>query len=669
MGKDLEIDLKIGDADARRVVDRQVIGLSNLQMEAVKYADKLEAAKRAANASAAAAQKSLKAAQDAADRAAAAQEKAEARALDAAVKAAERKSRESQRAAQAAIAAADRKARAEVMAAQKGVDAEASRVAKLDRLGRQQLSGEEVWLRARARANQEYQQRRVDSAARIMAGESEAASASDRLVESAGRIAAGFVGLGAAESVLREIAGAISDSRQKSVDFAESLLKTKEQLAEIATLRGLAFADDDFVRKMAGFSQATGLSIGESDQFQRQLYGSAAGALQKGNVDEATLEKASVLTGQVAARQTKDFGTRGDLVGMLGQFRKYDKGDAGAEQIASDAEAVRLGLTEGRGDDAPLTRAFLSVAGSMIGEGRALPAAPELAALIGIMSLTSGPMMADTAAEQLMRGLRGDTPKQMEFVKSFAGIDEHDKLPERLNKMIPALRAKQGEGRDIQTFLTESGMNQEQSRRLTEMVPNLEMFNTRLAKSQNPVDGRAIADANRDFNNSPLGTLRSGAAARFNAQLEKGKEREALEAEMPAAEADLIKEGLDTNPAFAAENLLRAAQSGFTTSGRDLRIQQRALDRLGRRAGGGYSPAEVAAGADLDPAYGAPGGMTAVGAAAGFDAYGAAAQFYKDMIQINQAQLKELQKQNAGKPGNGAPPVFPAAPAPAGRRP
>jgi hypothetical protein len=194
------------------------------------------------------------------------------------------------------------------------------------------------------------------------------------------------------------------------------------------------------------------------------------------------------------------------------------------------------------------------------------------------------------------------------------------------------------------------------------------MFKDRLAKARNPVNGDKIAADNAAFAASPVGIRRAGNAALFNAQLEKGKEREALDAEMPAAEAELVAEGLDTSPAFWAGNQIRGAATGFTMSGRDQRIQQRALDRLRARAGVGYSPIEQMAGAPTDP-LGAPGTMTGIGAAQGVDSYGSAAQFYTEVIRGNQLLLEEMRKLNAAKAGNQAPPLMNAAPAPPMRRP
>ena len=166
-----------------------------------------------------------------------------------------------------------------------------------------------------------------------------------------------------------------------------------------------------------------------------------------------------------------------------------------------------------------------------------------------------------------MRGLQGTNTKQTDFLKSFAQIDEHDTLGQRLDEMVAALRDQKAKGRDIGTFLVEDGINEEQKRALLEMEPNYEMFKTRLGNARDPVNGRTIADDNAKFAGSTLGTQKAGQAALFAAHLEGGQQREVLQAEMPAAGAELVKEGLDTNPSFFFGNQVRSALSGFTTGG------------------------------------------------------------------------------------------------------
>jgi len=385
------------------------------------------------------------------------------------------------------------------------------------------------------------------------------------------------------ERVLTSLAAASAEATRRQSEYAQSLFKTKEELKEIAALRGLAFADDKFVKEMANFSRSTGLTISESDQFQRQVYGSAEAGLQKGNIDKETLDKLTVRAGSVAARQTKDYGTRGDLIGVLSQFRKYDKGETGVRQALSDAERIRLGLTEGRGDDAPLTKSLLSVAGSLAGEGKMVGTLPEMAAVIGAMSLSAGPGQADTRTEQLVRGLRGETPKQTAFMKSFAGIGENDNMETRLDKIVPKLREMKSKGRDISAFLTENGVNAEQTRAIAEAESNYEVIKGRMSKARMGADG--VDEANRKFDQSPLGQMRKADAAVEAAKLDQGTKTQLFEVAKKEAEAKLVASGQTKSDWYGLGNALYSATTLGTRSGEEMRIEQMALRDMRIKAG------------------------------------------------------------------------------------
>ena len=125
-----------------------------------------------------------------------------------------------------------------------------------------------------------------------------------------------------------------------------------------------------------------------------------------------------------AARLGGSAAVHGDLAGLLGQFTKYAPGKAGVTQGLGDLEAIRLGLTAGRGDDSPLTAQLLKTAGSLAGDGLPVGDMKELAALIGVTSLSGGPLKAGTRAEQLVRGLRSGMNKAQGGYLKEIGITE-----------------------------------------------------------------------------------------------------------------------------------------------------------------------------------------------------------------------------------------------------
>jgi hypothetical protein len=285
--------------------------------------------------------------------------------------------------------------------------------------------------------------------------------------------------------------------------------------------------------------------------------------------------------GKVAARQTKDLETRGDLLGILSQFKKYDSGVKGVEAALADAEAIRIGLTEGRGDDAPLTKSLLHVAGSLAGDGKRVGSLPELAALIGVTSLSAGAGQADTRSEQLVRGLQGETPEQMAFLKDFAGIEEHDTLEARLDKFVPKLRQMTASGRDPATFLTENKINSEQVRALTEVEPNYELLKKRFASARNGKSGADImAESAQQAKVDPLQRDRLAKADLAAAELGRGAERQEIQPDITTAKARLIEEQVDTSWSSMLKRAATWAATGFKKEGIDVLAEQRAVNDL-----------------------------------------------------------------------------------------
>jgi hypothetical protein len=205
-----------------------------------------------------------------------------------------------------------------------------------------------------------------------------------------------------------------------------------------------------------------------------------------------------------------------------------------------------------------------------------------------------------------------------------------------------------------------------------EQAGTYDIFKQRVAKSRNPTEVAKIKGDNAAFEASALGRKQFGEAAKLEAELNAGKKREALAAELPAAEAELIAEGLGTDNGFGAGNFFRKAMSGFTVEGKDVRIQQRAIERLKGRAMTAFQKAqpgklfpqseeEILAGVNVGEAAGYA-ELAATGESA------KVAQYYQTMIEQNNRLieqnaliLKEAQKNNTGKDK-------PLVPAPAAQR-
>jgi hypothetical protein len=262
-----------------------------------------------------------------------------------------------------------------------------------------------------------------------------------------------------------------------------------------------------------------------------------------------------------------------------------------------EMEAVRVGLTEGRGEDAALTKSLLHVLGSLSGPGKAMPRAGMAASVLGVSSLSVGAQMADTRTEQLMRALRGDTPQQVKFLKEFAGITEGQEFEERFDRMVMALRQKKAEGRDIATFLTESGMGYELSRATVEHEPLYEVIKQRIAKSKKAGAASGFAlmkESEQQAKFDVSQRMRIAQAGLVQAELERGKEREAIMPDIVRGREILTQAGVDTtlNPMARAMLFMRSAATGFQVSGEELVAREAAAAELRMKTGAG-APTEA----------------------------------------------------------------------------
>jgi hypothetical protein len=255
-----------------------------------------------------------------------------------------------------------------------------------------------------------------------------------------------------------------------------------------------------------------------------------------------------------------------------------------------EMEAVRVGLTEGRGEDAALTKSLLHILGALSGPGKMIPRPGEAASVLGVASLSAGAQMADTRTEQLMRALRGDTPQQVKFLKEFAGITEGQGFEERLDRMVAGLRRQKAEGRDIATFLTESGMGAELARSVVETEPLYEVTKQRMvrARTTGAASGFALmkeSEQQAKFDVSQR--MRIAQAGLTQAELERGKEREAIMPDIVRGREILTQAGVDTtlNPMARAMLFMRSAATGFQVSGEELMARETAAAELRMKTG------------------------------------------------------------------------------------
>ena len=313
---------------------------------------------------------------------------------------------------------------------------------------------------------------------------------------------ASMIGLQGAGQILSQVKEAWKGIADEAVRAAEAAGLFHRESRVSGTLVGKT--PEQVSPELLGLMTSSGLKREEADALYRQFYGSLPAGLQKGNITDDVAKQLLKETAVTAARQGGDTGVKGDLAGILPMFGKVESAQAGLGQL----EAIRQALTEGRGDDTPLTRSLLNVAGTMVREGGPVGTLPELAALVGTTSLSAGPGMADTRALQIMRGVRGTTREQMQAIEKEFGIQAGSKmgLEERLGLMVPKLREVE-KTQDVASWLTTAvGTPQEDAQALIEVMGNYDVLKKRFASARaGSTGGAAVVGQNKEFLNSALG--------------------------------------------------------------------------------------------------------------------------------------------------------------------
>lgn len=391
---------------------------------------------------------------------------------------------------------------------------------------------------------------------------------------------------------------ALSDSYEKIRDdamaAAEATLLLRKNLRVEATLKGADRPDNQRVQEALAFRAQTGLGEAEASDFTRQYLGTVPIARQKHNITPAVEKELMLQAGTMAARQGGDAGTRGELAGILGQFGKVESAEQGLGQL----EAIRQALTEGRGDDTPLTQQLLKSAGAIVREGGVVRSLPEMAALIGATSLTAGPEAAGTHAEHIVRGFqagltrhhktKGAVESQSDYLKRL-GVKEGGTLEDYLDVVIPDLKKAMAAGRNPGTYLGEHGIRSDEERRaLIETVDNYEVIKQRFAAARKAGQGKAVAEENAKFLQAPEGRNAVAEALLSAAQTTRGVQEERYNVLLKEAEASpefqAQERSVFTQPKDIALGLASGALSNPAKYGRTVRLEEQAYKILSKRA-------------------------------------------------------------------------------------
>jgi hypothetical protein len=406
-----------------------------------------------------------------------------------------------------------------------------------------------------------------------------------------GSVVGRMVGFQALNGAIDSVGESIRSAREATEAWAESSLKLRDQLREIANLRGKSGPDDSVLASNLKLRQATGMTQPDATKFQEQFLGSLPLAVDAGGIDKQTAEKLSAQVGRLAVRTGLDGSTAGDLAGVMGMFGKVPDERVG---LGRAQQVVDL-LNDGRGNLTPLTRALIKGAASTVGQGKPFASLQERAAAISVASGIGDKGATDTTVGAAIRGLSPGGTVEHRLTLERLGIGGNQSFQERIDRLAPLFEEARKRGQNPNDALTEAGFGNVQDRRaLIGFFENREVLRKRIdsvAESADAPDAKARVAADRSdrLNSEFYGADKAArdrvATARLDsAKVARGNRYEDLTIARKEAEANLQKRGeidrFDTNLTDA----FRGGFGLFERFGADSGRQQRIDDEVRRMA-------------------------------------------------------------------------------------
>ena len=211
--------------------------------------------------------------------------------------------------------------------------------------------------------------------------------------------AAAFQGLSLAIDTIGELGEKIAQVRQKTIEMAEATMQLRQEMRELANLKGHDGPDDEVVAGTVEFGMKAGMTPKEATKFMEQYLGSNPAGLQKGNIGggrkdgesqedyerrvQPIVEDVARASARFGQRVKLDPKTAGDIGGVMSQFQKVQSGEQASQLMGQMA----YGLNEGRGNLEPLMRVLADTAGAIVDpKGGAVESLPELSVMLGVMS-------------------------------------------------------------------------------------------------------------------------------------------------------------------------------------------------------------------------------------------------------------------------------------------
>ena len=429
---------------------------------------------------------------------------------------------------------------------------------------------------------------------------------------------AGFVAKMAGFSVAVTAAHAFGDgmreAREHAEKSAETVLKLRDGLRELANLQGKGSVDNATLARTIQLRRASGMTDGEAKSFQEQFEGSLPLATDKGNITDKTAEAVARETARSATRVGLDAKTAGDLAGSIGAFGPITSARQGVGQIQQIIDQ----LNDGRGNLSPLVKELMKGGFSTVGKGNAFRSLSERAAGLRVTTgIVGNAGQASTALGAAIRGLTGFTKGQGKILTAY-GVESGQDLPTMLEKIAPLIENAEKRGQNSSATLAAAGFGNKTDRdAIIGLVKNRAVLRSAVdsVREDEGSDAKAIKAGaraeglNKQFYAEDKGAQNRVAEANLTgAEMMRGFDQEDLTIARKNARADLVREKrlgtVGSNFDIKMRNLFQLSSLTGADAEQDrvdARVRQNA-EREARRLGVPYQRANINFGGEGDRA-------------------------------------------------------------------
>lgn len=328
-----------------------------------------------------------------------------------------------------------------------------------------------------------------------------------------------FQGLAQVIDTIGELGEKIAEVRKKTVEMAEAAMGLRQEMRELANLKGADSPDDEVVASTVEFGIQAGMKPMQAKAYLEQYLGSNPAGLQRGNIGDgkragesqdeyekrvspitASIAKAGAQFGQRVGLQPS---TAGDITGVLSQFEHVGSGTDASQTLGQITE----GLNAGRGHLEPLMRVLANTAGAIVEEnGGGIGSLNELSVMLGMMSTHHAPTQAGTYLKKATREIRQAAMNKGELGEKMRqmNVGPNDSTMEAMKKMGPTIAKAEAEGITPDNWARSIGFKDEAAiQAVYETYKDQDLYKLRMEKSK-AITGKSVETKNDNFFNVSL---------------------------------------------------------------------------------------------------------------------------------------------------------------------